>query len=167
MRTLLALFAAAVPAFAAASDTPAATVAGLWQSLSHAPGAAADAARLEHLFHPDAIVVGGSYREGQASFSARRAADFIAAQRAPSLDGFHECEITREVKQYDRFATVYSVVESRRDPNAPRADFTGVNSIQLYRGHAGWKIVSLYYHVEKPGLPIPLDGGKPGVCLGA
>ena len=167
MRTLLALFAAAVPAFAAASDTPTSTVAALWQSLSHAPNAAADAARLETLFHPDAIVAGGVYRKDQPRFSASKAADFINGQRAPQAEGFHECEVAREVKQYDRFATVYSVVESRRDPKAPKADFTGVNSIQLYRGDTGWKIVSLYYHVEKPGLPIPLDGGKPGICLGA
>lgn len=167
MRTLLTLFVAAVPALATASESPAATVAALWQSLSHAPNAAADVARLETLFHPDAIVFGGVYRSDRPTFATRKAADFIAAQRTPGPQGFHECEITREVKQYDRFATVYSIVESRRDPKAPKADFTGVNSIQLYRGDAGWKIVSLYYHVEKPGLPIPLDGGKPGICLGA
>lgn len=167
MRRLLALFAFCVPALAAASETPAGAVAALWKALSHGPGSGADAARLDTLFHRDAIVAGGAYRKDEAAFSAMKAVDFIAAQRKPRAEGFHECEVRREITQYDRFATVYSIVESRRDPKAAQADFTGVNSIQLYRGEAGWKIVSLYYHVEKPGLPIPLDGGKPGVCLGA
>jgi hypothetical protein len=167
MRILPLLVLAAAPAFAAASDSPASVVAALWQGLSHAPGVAADVARLETLFRGDAIVAGGRYSQGQPSFSSMKAAEFIASQRAPRPAGFHECEVAREVRQYDRFASVYSVVESRRDPKAPRADFTGVNSIQLYRGEDGWKIVSLYYHVEKADLPIPLAGGKPGVCLDA
>ena len=73
----------------------------------------------------------------------------------------------REVREYDRFATVYSVVETRRDPKAATADYTGVNSIQLYRDDDGWKIVSLYYHVGQPGMKVALDGGKTGVCLDA
>lgn len=167
MRILPTLVLAAAPAFAAAADSPTAVVAALWQGLSHAPGVAADVARLETLFRSDAIVAGGSYRQDRPSFSSMKAAEFIAAQRTPRPTGFHECEIMREVRRYDRFASVYSVVESRRDPAAPKADFTGVNSIQLYRGEDGWKIVSLYYHVEKAGLPVPLEGGKPGACLGA
>jgi len=167
MRTLSILLLAAAPAFAGAADSPTAVVSALWQGLSHAPGAAADVARLETLFRSDAIVAGGRYRQDQPSFSSMKAAEFIAARRTARPAGFYECEIAREVRQYDRFASVYSVVESRSDPKAPKADFTGVNSIQLYRGEDGWKIVSLYYHVEKAGLPIPLDGGKPGVCLGA
>ena len=80
--------------------------------------------------------------------------------------GFYECEVTREVKRQDHFATIYSVVESRTDPAAAKADFVGVNSIQLYQSEEGWQIVSLYYHVGKPGMPVPLEGGRSGVCLG-
>jgi hypothetical protein len=167
MRILPAIVLAAAPLLAGAAESPTAAVAALWRGLSHAPGVAADVALLEALFRPDAIVAGGVYRQDQPSFSSMKAASFIDAQRAPRPHGFHECEVAREVRQYDRFASVYSVVESRRDPKAAKADFTGVNSIQLYRGDDGWKIVSLYYHVEKPGLPVPLEGGKPGVCLGA
>lgn len=75
--------------------------------------------------------------------------------------------MAREVKTYDRFATVYSVVESRTDRNAAKPDFVGVNSIQLYKFDDEWKIIALYYHVESPGLRISLEGGKSGICLGA
>lgn len=166
--SLLALALALAPALAAAADSsPLPTVAALWQSLSHPAGVAADTATLEHIFHPDAMVIGGRYRDGKPSFAATRASEFIAAQRTPRPRGFYECEVAREVRQYDRFATVYSVVESRTERHAPAADFVGVNSIGLYREGEQWKIVSLYYHVEKPGLPVPLEGGRSGACLGA
>lgn len=166
--SLLALFPALLPVLAHAADTsPEAAVAALWQSLSHPANVAADTATLERLFHPDALVLGGRYRDGKPAIAALKAADFIAGQRKPRPRGFYECEVAREVRQYDRFATVYSVVESRTERDAPAADFVGVNSIGLYRQDDGWKIVSLYYHVEKPGLPVPLAGGKSGACLGA
>lgn len=167
MRRLFPAILACLPLSSFAAATPAAVVAGLWQASSHAPGVAADADRLQQLFREDAIVAGGVYRDGQPRFQSVKAADFIAGQRRARPHGFYECEVVREVKEYDRFATVYSIVETRRDPGAAKADYTGVNSIQLYREEGGWKIVSLYYHVEKPGTPVPLGGGKSGACLGA
>lgn len=167
MRSLLPIVFACLPLSTFASGTPAATVVELWRASSHAPGVAADADRLQGLFRSDAIVAGGRYREGKPVFQSMKATDFIAAQRQARPHGFYECEVVREIREYDRFATVYSVVETRRDPKAAQADYTGVNSIQLFRGEDGWKIVSLFYHVGKPGEPVPLDGGKTGVCLGA
>lgn len=167
MRRLLPAVLACLPLTAFASAGPEAVVAALWQASSHAPGVAADADRLQGLFRTDAIVAGGLYHQGKPQFQSMKAADFIAAQRRVQPEGFHECEVVRDVKEYDRFATVYSIVETRRDPKAAKADYTGVNSIQLYRDEGGWKIVSLYYHVEKPGTPVPLAGGKSGACLGA
>ncbi len=167
MRRSLAAVFACIPLFASATTTPTATLAALWEASSHAPGAAADVERLHGLFRPDALVAGGVYRDGKPVFRAMKAAEFIAAQRHPQPQGFYECEVLREIKEYDRFATVYSVVETRRDPAAAKADYTGVNSIQLYREDGGWKIFSLYYHVEQPGAPISLGGGKSGVCLGS
>lgn len=167
MRVLLSAVLVSFPILAAASTTPAATVAALWQASSHAPGAAPDAERLQKLFSSDTVVVGGIYRDGKPLFHTMKAQEFIAAQSRPKPHGFYECEVVREVREYDRFATVYSVVETRRDNTSAKADYTGVNSIQLYRDEEGWKIVSVYYHIEKPGTPISLAGGKSGVCLGA
>lgn len=165
MRHLFLAALACLPLYAAA--TPGATVAELWQASSHAPGVAADADRLQRLFRQDAIVAGGIYRDGRPQFRSMKASDFIASQRQARPHGFYECEVLREVREFDRFATVYSVVETRRDPKAAKAEYTGLNSIQLYRDDEGWKIVSLYYHVGSPDKPVPLDGGKTGVCLGA
>lgn len=151
-----------VPTLAASPED---TVAAFWRALSHDAGASADAATLERLFHADGVVFGGRYDAGAPTFRMRRAADFVNAQRKAAATGFHECEVARRVQTYDRFASVYSVVESRTDQAAAKPDFTGVNSLQLYRQGDEWKIVSLYYHVAKDDLPIPLDGGASGRCL--
>lgn len=111
--------------------------------------------------------MGGIYHQGKPLFQAMKASDVVAALRKAQPEGFYECEVVREVKQHDRFATVYSVVETRRNKASVQADYTGVNSIQLYRDAEGWKIVSLYYHVAKAGTPVPLEGGTTGVCLSA
>ncbi|NCT68987.1 MAG: nuclear transport factor 2 family protein [Rhodanobacteraceae bacterium] len=160
---LAPLCAGAAAASSAAS--PGQAVAAFWRALSHGPNASADVAALERLFHADGVVFGGRYQAGEPTFRLRRAAEFVDAQRSVAARGFHECEIARSVQAYDRFAAVYSVVESRTDKAAARPDFTGVNSLQLYRVGDEWKIVSLYYHVEKDGLPIPLAGGVSGRCL--
>ena len=111
------------------------------------------------------MVYGARYRNGAAALSVARGTDFAAGIGRVGEKGFYECEVAREVRQYDRFATVYSVVESRNERSARKADFTGVNSIQLYRADDGWRIIGLYYQVELPGRPISLQGGKTGVCL--
>jgi len=148
-----------------AAATPEAASAALWRGLSHPPGVAADTGALSRLFHPDSVVIGARYRGDTPTLSVDKGSDFLARMRQARPTGFHECEVAREVKRHDRFATVYSVVESRTDPTAAKADFVGVNSIQLHLGEDGWKIVSLYYHVGKPDTPVPLDGGRTGICL--
>jgi len=152
-------------ALMAAPATPEQAVAALWRALSHDAGQAGDEAALRAILHPDAMVYGARYRDGAPALSVARGTDFAAGIGRVGDKGFYECEVAREVRQYDRFATVYSVVESRSERSAPKADFTGVNSIQLYRADDGWRIVSLYYQVERPGQAISLQGGKPGACL--
>ncbi|WP_300616552.1 hypothetical protein [Dokdonella sp.] len=156
-----------IAASAAPSARPEDAIASLWRAFSHEAGASADVATLGRLFHADGIVFGSRYRDGAPSLRATRAADFVKSLDRIGDDAFHECEIARDVKVYDRFATVYSVVESRTRKTSATPDFTGVNSIQLYRLGDEWKIVSLYYQVGKDDLPIPLDGGVSGRCLDA
>ncbi|RYD14561.1 MAG: nuclear transport factor 2 family protein [Lysobacteraceae bacterium] len=150
---------------AAAEHTPDAAVAALWRALSNEPGASADVATLDRLFHADAVVFGGSYRDGAPVVQRKAATEFLAPYGKVSRKGFHECEIARVVQAYDRFAAVYSVVESRTRREAPEPDFVGVNSIQLYQAGTQWKILSLYYHAEKPGLPIAPAGARSGACI--
>jgi hypothetical protein len=146
-------------------STPDGTVAALWRAMSHDAGVAADTATLRDIFHPDAVVFGSRLRDGHPSLKRTAIGDFLKAFEPVGDAGFHECEIARSIEAYDRFATVYSVVESRTDRSAATPDFTGVNGLHLYRDDDGWKIVSLYYHVEAPGQPIPEAADFTGQCL--
>lgn len=150
-----------------AEDTngPERTVSALWRAMSHEAGASADVATLRGIFHADAVIFGSRLRNGQASLRRSMAVDFLKALEPAGDAGFHECEIVRRIEAYDRFATVYSVVESRTDRATAKPDFTGVNSLQLYRENDGWKIVSLYYHVGPADPPVPGTEVRTGNCL--
>lgn len=120
---------------------------------------------MKRLFHADAVIFGVQYKDSVANIRRTALTDFLRSQQTVSGKGFYECEVAREVKVYDRFAVVQSVVESRRDKAAINPMLVGINNIQLYKEGGDWKILSLYYQVEKPGLPIPLGDGKSGQCL--
>jgi len=161
---LLALLLAPVPVWASES-TPAEAVSALWKALSHEPGKGTDAARLGRLFHQDAVIFGGRYKNGLPALDRTFAEEFLMSQGKVQQDGFYECEVSRVIDSYDRFATVYSVVESRTSKGAASPDAVGVNSIQLYKVGAEWKILSLYYHLERDGDPVALDKGISGKCI--
>lgn len=152
--------------FSVAADKSAEeTVAALWNAISNDAGATADAATLQRIFHQDAVIFGGRYQDGKPLLRRTGLTDFIKPLAKVQQKGFYECEIARVVQSYDRFAVAYSVVESRTEKTATKPDFVGVNSVQLYLDGAQWKILSLYYHVEKAGLPIIEKGSVSGKCL--
>lgn len=140
-------------------------MASLWRALSHDPGGSADVAALNRILDKDAVILGGRYQDGTPLLERTTVDAFVEAQGRASSDGFYECEVSRLVRIYDRFATVYSVVESRRSRTASKPDFVGVNSMHLYRFGDEWRIVSLYYHLQRDGLPVPLDDGQSGKCI--
>jgi hypothetical protein len=150
----------------AAETTPDQAVSMLWRALSNDPGHSADVLTLKRIFHEDAVVFGGRYKENIPKVKRTMINDFIKSQESISGKGFYECEISRVIKTYDRFAVAYSVVESRTDKTALKPNAVGVNSIQLYKVGSQWQILSLYYHLEKQELPIPYDGGQSGKCIG-
>lgn len=162
---VLAALLFAPGAQAAEASGPERTVSALWRAMSHASGIQSDVATLRSIFHPDAVVFGSRLRDGRPSLKRTEIGDFLKAFETVAKEGFHECETLRAIETHDRFATVYSVVESRTDASAKAPDFTGVNSLQLYRDDDGWKIVSLYYHVGPAETPIPGAADHTGRCL--
>lgn len=166
MRMLLWLWLLIPLGAHAGEDSPEAAVSALWRALSHDPGRSADVATLRRLFHADAVIFGGRYKDGQPALARTAIADFLESSGQIGEKGFYECEVQRSIQAYDRFAVAYSIVESRRERSAVRPDLVGVNSVQLYKDGAQWKILSLYYHVEKSGQPIPLTRKTAGRCMG-
>lgn len=164
LSVLALLVMLALPLHAVAREvTPQATVSALWRAMSNEAGGQADADTLRRIFHPDAMIFGGRH-DGLVPVRRWTATEFLAPFSRTSEKGFFECEIHRTVHHHGRFATVYSVVESRTERDAVKPDFTGVNAINLFRDGARWQVLSLYYYVEDPGLPIR-SSGTSGQCL--
>lgn len=151
---MLAALGGAAPA--SAQDSPEAAADLLWRALSHGPGQGADRAALEPLFLPAAQVYGLG-RDGKSPLRVRSAAEFIAAQVQPDAQPFEEREVHREVRRYGRFAEVFATVESRAGDAAGPAEYTGINSLHLVEQDGRWRIVALYYALERPGQPLPAD----------
>lgn len=165
MRSLLLPLLLVPLCASAVENTPEEAVSALWGALSNDPGASADIVVLKRIFHEDAVIFGGRYKEGVPIVQRSTAQDFLKPYERVGEKGFYECEVSRVIQAYDRFAVAYSIVESRTDKTAMDPDFVGVNSVQLYKVGSRWKILSLYYHAEKQGLPIPLYGGRSGKCV--
>ncbi|RJG11707.1 hypothetical protein, partial [Massilia cavernae] len=106
MKIAILLFALAPMVAFASAPSPEAAASDLWRSLSHGPGQGGDGAAVRGLFHADAMVYGGRYKEGAPVFSAQKASEFMESVATPRENAFYECEVTREVRRYDRFATV-------------------------------------------------------------
>ncbi len=161
---LLAALALALPVRAVArEESPEATVSALWRAMANEPGSQADVGTLRRLFHADAVIFGGRH-DGLVPVRRWTAEEFLAPYTRTSDKGFHECERHRVVHRHGRFATVYSVVESRSRRDAVEPDFVGVNAVSLIGDGTRWQVLSLYYYVEDPSLPIPATG-RSGQCL--
>lgn len=154
----------ASPAEPAVNASPAHLTKALWHAFSHPAGQAADVTTLGALFHPSAVIYGSRTQDQQPHLSKTEVADFLKSLEGKGQTGFYECEIHREVQQFDRFAAVYSVVESRTDPTKKQADFVGVNSILLNQTEQGWKIVTLYYHLPASAAELRLPLANTGQC---
>ncbi|HET9510507.1 MAG TPA: nuclear transport factor 2 family protein [Sphingomonas sp.] len=69
-------------------------------------------------------------------------------------EGFYESEVSRRVERYGNIAHVWSTYESRHAPGGqPFA--RGINSIQIVKTPAGWRVLHIVWQGETPTLPIP------------
>jgi hypothetical protein len=67
---------------------------------------------------------------------------------------FYESEVARRVETFGDIAHVFSTYESRRAP-AEKPFARGINSFQLVKTGAGWKIMTILWDSEREGLMIP------------
>ena len=49
---------------------------------------------------------------------------------------------------------MWSAYEARTNPDDAMAERRGINSIQLYRDTAGWRVISMIWDNERPGLTV-------------
>ena len=71
------------------------------------------------------------------------------------IEAFYEEELYGKTEQFGRVAhriSTYKTYINNMDTIAER----GVNSFQLIKLKEGWKVSSIIWDVEKPGLPVPV-----------
>src|SRR5579864_8050303 len=80
-------------------------------------------------------------------YEKRAGANF---EKAP----FYESEVSHRVETFGNIAHVFSTYESRRAPGE-KPFARGINSFQLVKTSAGWKIMTIFWDAEREGLTIP------------
>jgi hypothetical protein len=69
-------------------------------------------------------------------------------------NAFYESEVARRVETFGNIAHVFSTYESRRAPGE-KPFARGINSFQLVKTAAGWKVMTILWDSERDGNPLP------------
>ncbi len=81
---------------------------------------------------------------------------FKAMIESGQIQSFYEEELFGKTDQFGRVAqrlSTYKTYINTRDSISER----GVNSFQLIKTPGGWRVSSIIWDIEKPGLPIPAN----------
>jgi hypothetical protein len=104
--------------------------------------------------------------EGARLIAMRVTADGTAAQVMSPDDyakraganfeknAFFESELARRVETFGAIAHVFSTYESRRAPGE-KPFARGINSFQLVKEGAAWKVMTILWDAEKESTPLP------------
>jgi hypothetical protein len=69
-------------------------------------------------------------------------------------NAFYESEVAHRVETFGDIAHVFSTYESRHAPEE-KPFARGINSFQLVKTGAGWKIMTILWDSEREGLSLP------------
>jgi hypothetical protein len=152
---LLALLCTFLPcAYANDSDSIDSTVRAVYDVIS-GPAGTRDWARFHSLFADGARMIpirvtpqgAGPAVMTPEDYEKRAGANF--AQNA-----FYESEVARRVETFGNIAHVFSTYESRRAPGE-KPFARGINSFQLVKTNAGWKVMTILWDSEREGNALP------------
>ncbi|MEM0964503.1 MAG: hypothetical protein AAGK21_18400 [Bacteroidota bacterium] len=148
------------PAEVATTD---AIVDALYEVISGPSDVDRDWDRFRSLMHPEGRLIPIAQRPDGTSAPVVYSADEYAEvagqifRESPMFQGkgFYEVEATRRVERYGTIAHVWSTYESRFDPSEEEPFSRGINSIQLVWDGSRWHVLSITWHQETEGTPIP------------
>lgn len=137
--------------------TPEAIVAATYDVISGPSGEARDWERFRSLFVPEArLIPTGRGPGGEAGYRVFTPGEYVErARQAFAEQGFFEREVHAEAERYGDIAHVFSTYESRRAPDDAEPFQRGINSFQLWHDGERWWIVTILWHGEREGAPIP------------
>ena len=123
------------------------------------PAGPRDWSRERAILHPQArLMRTGADDAGRPWIRVMTLDEYIADTASFfAADDFHEIEVARRVDRFGNWAHVRSVYEARRSPGDPELLKRGVNSIQLFHDGEHWRVVSVLWDNERPGVEVPSD----------
>ena len=139
-------------------------VAGLYGSISFAPGDGPDWERLRSLFHPDGRLIPPASPAGSTASVldvttwCERSEAYID-ETGLREKGFLERELGKRTERFGKVAHVMSAYESLHAEDGGEPFSRGVNSIQLLREDDRWWILAIAWDVETDEQPIPEEWG--------
>ena len=126
-----------------------------FQAVSFDTGQSPAYARIRELFIDDGKLIRNSAELPEIS----SVDDFIAARErafgSGALTSFEEVEIAETTEVFGNVAHRFSTYTKRGTMHGEEIEGAGVISTQLVRTPAGWKISSMAWDDERPGLAIP------------
>ena len=118
------------------------------------PAGPRDWSRQPQVFHPDARQMRTGVDAAGAPWIKIMSPDAYATDTAGffAAEPFFEVEIARRMDVMGNMAHVWSLYEARRAPHDATPERRGINSIQLYNDGDGWRIISMIWDNERPGV---------------
>lgn len=142
-----------------------AIIAALYNVISGDAGVKRDWDRFRSLFYPgarmiptriDAATKGGVALIATPETYIRNNREFLEGQ------GFHETELHRHVDRFGSMAQVFSAYEARNKLSDEKPLVRGINSIQLLNDGKRWWVMTIAWHPESAGNPLPPEYLKKG-----
>ena len=136
-------------------ESPDAIVSAVYEAVSGPAGEERDWDRLRSLFLPEARLIPTFRQEGEPPYLVVNVEGFIEEYRKRiGEEAFHERESHAVTERFGDIAHVFSTYVSSRRPDG-QPFMRGINSFQLWYDGNRWWIVSLMWHTEREGAPIP------------
>jgi len=158
MRTaaLFCLLAVTMPlARPADNDSPESVVKAVYEVIS-GPAGTRDWVRFRSLFAGGARLITMRARTDGTAAAAVMTPDDYSTRAGANFQktAFYESELARRVEAFGNIAHVFSTYESRRAPGE-KPFARGINSFQLVKEGAAWKVMTILWDSETASQPIP------------
>ena len=116
-----------------------------------------DWSRQANCFHPDARQIRTWVdADGRAQCKIMGLDDYARDTTAFFAENdFHEIEIGRRIDLFGNIAHVWSAYQARSAPGDSAPERRGINSIQLFKDPAGWRIMAMIWDNEREELALP------------
>lgn len=131
------------------------TIQTLYAVISGEPGVQRDWERFKNLFGPDArLIPTRKDKAGELYYEAISPDHYIQLFSSRIATGFYERELSNRTESYGTITHVFSTYETRETKSGPVTN-RGINSIQLFKAHNRYYIVSIFWCAESMGFELP------------